>query len=249
MSFQRGRRGQLRSHPLARTERQHDLSTDEIARLLQPFAAHPLTESQLAALARYLELLLRWNARVNLTSIREAKNIVTRHIGEAWFAAERLFSNPAVNLRVIDVGSGAGFPGLPLKVYAPRLRLTLVESQHKKATFLKEAVRVMSLGDTEVFAGRAEEYGGRAEVVTLRAVERFEKILPLAASLLECADEQSGMRMDDSSLPRLALLIGASQVARARELLPGFHWEEPALIPQSNARILLIGTDRVSGRS
>ena len=215
----------------------------EIAALLGPFAVQPLAEAQLTALSAYLDLLLRWNARLNLTAVREAENIVTRHIGESWFVAGRLFPDSAVRLRVLDVGSGAGFPGLPLKLYAPRLQLTLVESQHKKATFLKEAVRVMGLEGTEVFAGRAEAYADRAKVVTLRAVERFERILPVAASLLAApaAGDQPGPG-EVPTPPRLALLIGASQLASARKLLSHFRWDEPIALPVADSRVLLVGS-------
>jgi 16S rRNA (guanine527-N7)-methyltransferase len=225
---------------MTNTQSRHQgVSADELAGLLQPFAAQPPVEWQLAAISAYLELLLRWNARLNLTAVRDPKHIVTRHIGESWFAAERLFPDPAVRLHAIDLGSGAGFPGLPLRVYAPRLKLTLLESQHKKATFLKEAVRAMGLSQVEVFAGRAEEFAGQAEIVTLRAVERFERVLPVAASLLEHQATR------DSVPSRLALLIGASQVAIAQKRLSDFRWNEPIALPQANARVLLVGTPEV----
>jgi 16S rRNA (guanine527-N7)-methyltransferase len=228
----------------------------DVARLLVPFLAAPLTDAQLAALATYLDLLLRWNSRINLTAVRQPEEIVTRHFGESLYAASRLLT-PHSRLDAIDLGSGAGFPGLPLKIYAPHLRLTLIESQNKKATFLKEVVRALSLPEVEVFAGRAETYPARrADLVTLRAVERFESALPLAASLLaEPAPsplpspdpritEPTSRELSSvagSSGARLALLIGAPQADRARTLLPHLHWAAPLPIPGSSARVLLVG--------
>ena len=96
-----------------------------IAALLTPFldGAPP---PQPAAFAAYLELLLRWNARMNLTAVRDAESIVTRHFGESLFAAARLFpgGQAPAGCRLLDIGSGAGFPGLPMKLWAPSLALT-----------------------------------------------------------------------------------------------------------------------------
>ena len=216
----------------------------DVARLLSPFLPDPLAAEQVAALSRYLELLLRWNARINLTAVREPEQIVTRHFGESLFAASRLLE-PDSRVHAVDVGSGAGFPGLPLKIYAPQLRLTLIEAHNKKATFLKEAVRTLALDRVEVFAGRAEKYSQGAELVTLRAVERFESVLPVAAALLRRAGGEAGSGSREgsagSAAARLALLIGAAQSAAARSLLPGFAWDSPIPIPQSAARVLLVG--------
>src|SRR5207253_3232709 len=75
---------------------------------------------------------------------------------------------------VIDLGSGAGFPGLPLAIWSPTTKVTLIESQNKKAIFLKEAIRTMGLKNAEVFAGRGEDYPAKADLVAFRAVEKFE---------------------------------------------------------------------------
>jgi 16S rRNA (guanine527-N7)-methyltransferase len=196
-----------------------------IAGLLAPFITG-LTESQLASISIYLDLLLRWNARINLTGIRGPEQIITRHFGESLFTAARLL-DPSSSDSAIDVGSGAGFPGLPLKIWAPQLRLTLVESQQRKATFLREVTRALKVKDITVFAGRAEHYDQRGSLVTLRAVERFQNALPVAASL---------------SGGRLALLTGTAQAVHARQVLSGFQWDEEIIVPQSSARVLLVGT-------
>ena len=201
----------------------------ELARLrhlLTPFA--PLDDARLAPLSAYLELLLRWNARINLTSVRGEETIVIRHVGESLFTAARLLP-PASPLSLADLGSGAGFPGLPMKIFAPQIRLTLIESRQKKASFLREVVRTLNLKDVEVLSTRAEQLATAYDLVTLRAVERYKDVLPVAARLV---------------LPsgRLALLIGASQQADAERLLSSFSWAEPIPVPGSASRIILSGT-------
>ena len=221
-----------------------------IASLLAPFLApDSLTQQQLARVSTYLDLLLKWNARINLTSVRRPEEIVTRHFGESFFTARQLFPvchpersagprggpsavegplHSSTGLDVIDLGSGAGFPGLPIKLYAPALSVTLVESNQKKATFLREVVRALPLTNIDVFAGRAEDLPGTAGIVTMRAVEKPERALPAAARLVTPGG-------------RLALLLGAAQDGYARGLLPGFSWEPPVALPGSSSRILLIG--------
>jgi 16S rRNA (guanine527-N7)-methyltransferase len=240
-----------------------------IAELLQPFleipesaGQVPLSAAQLKYISMYIDILLRWNARINLTAVRRPEDIVTRHFGESLFAARHLFpaekrgesepelahqvgradlaigapdaplSGPASVPRVFDVGSGAGFPGLPIKIWAPNIELTLIESNQKKATFLREVLRTIAMSDVHVFAGRAEDLATistpHADIVTLRAVERFESVLPVAASLVRPES-------------RLALLIGESQMRSAGDLADNFVWNSPVKVPISDARVLLIG--------
>ena len=199
-----------------------------IAAALQPFLrGGTLSAQQLQQVQKYLDLLLRWNARMNLTAVRDPAEMLTRHFGESFFLASSVLDESAPG-DVIDVGSGAGFPGLPLKIFAPARHATLIESNNRKATFLKEVIRALTLMNIDVFAGRAEQFRGEADLVTMRAVERFEEALPSAAALVR----KSG---------RLALLIGSSQADRARELLSSFKWEVPSQIPQSRERVALIG--------
>jgi len=191
---------------------------------------------------------------MNLTSVRDPEQIVTRHFGESLFAARALFPRvphpsrfskggdlindqlPTTNnAHLLDIGSGAGFPGLPIKLWAPGIHLTLIESNNRKATFLREVTRAIRLTAVDVFAGRAEDFPspqpGESRTVTLRAVERFERILHVAASLVP----PSG---------RLALLIGEAQVRQTYELIPSFLWSRPARIPRSSTRFLLVGTNQ-----
>ncbi len=197
-----------------------------LRRLLAPFA--DLDDLRLAQLSAYLDLLLRWNARISLTAVREEENIVIRHFGESLFAAARLLS-PDDHLSLADLGSGAGFPGLPMKIFAPGIRLTLIESLQKKATFLREAARTLAFPDAQVLTTRAEQLTATYDLVTLRAVERFKDVLPIAARLVQPTG-------------RLALLIGASQQPDAERLLPSFSWQPPIPIPESSSRIIMVGT-------
>ena len=149
------------------------LPVGRIAELLEPF--YPEVSNDLAcSLSVYLDLLLKWNARMNLTAVRAPEEMVTRHFGESLFLARHL---PKAQT-LLDVGSGAGFPGIPVQLVYPELRVTLAESQNKKAAFLREAVRVLGLG-CEVWAGRVEGMpeARRFDVVTLRAVDDREKAM------------------------------------------------------------------------
>jgi 16S rRNA (guanine527-N7)-methyltransferase len=210
-----------------------------IAELLNPFfdkanGRRP-TANDLENISTYIDILLRWNARINLTAIRDPEQIVTRHFGESFFAARHLFPlfpsvTSVVRPTVADIGSGAGFPGLPLKLWVPAISLTLIEANHKKATFLREVSRTLALTEVNVVAARAETLPEATyDVITLRAVERFETILPVAARLV-------------SSAGRLALLIGSSQLAAAQSRLPDLIWSDPLPIPGSSARVLAVAT-------
>jgi 16S rRNA (guanine527-N7)-methyltransferase len=218
-----------------------------IAELLAPFLADNtqrrghdaradavLSAAQLQSISIYIDLVQRWNARINLTAVRQPEEIVTRHFGESLFAARHLCpmaeaaTEPPMP-HVIDVGSGPGFPGLPIKIWAPHVRLTLIEANYKKATFLREVARHLKLTAVDIFTGRANVFtGSKADVVTLRAVERLGSILPVAAGLVRAAG-------------CLAMLVGEAQVRGVRELLPGLKWDNTIKLPLSKSRVLLIG--------
>jgi 16S rRNA (guanine527-N7)-methyltransferase len=202
-----------------------------IAELLRPFARDTVVSPAiLEQLQLYLDLLLRWNARINLTAVRDPEQIVTRHFGESLFAARILCpaGRDTEICTLADVGSGAGFPGIPIKLWAPQMELTLIESQNKKATFLREVLRTLKVDNAHVFGGRAEDWGNDADVVTLRAVEKFETALPVAARVVTPGG-------------RLCLLIGASQLETARKLLgERWIWDEAHRVPQSTGRVITI---------
>lgn len=189
---------------------------------------------RLRAISKYIDLLLKWNARINLTAIRDPKEIVQRHFGESLFAARYFLEQKPVGT-AIDLGSGAGFPGVPFALLSPDIQVTLIESQNKKATFLKELISLLELKNVKVFGGRAENYLGTADLVLLRAVEKFEKALQLAVSLTAVGG-------------RVGLMIGSAQVNLARNLAPTMGWEEAVQIPSGHSRDILVGTKDSKGR-
>jgi 16S rRNA (guanine527-N7)-methyltransferase len=168
-------------------------------------------------LSLYLDLLLKWNARTNLTAIREPDMIVRRHFGESLFAG--LHVGPCPTL--LDLGSGAGFPGLPIAILRPEIAITLAESQNKKATFLREIVRSLGLSNVEVWASRAESMppARQFDTVTLRAVD------DMASALTAAAPRAS----------RQLLLLTSTPPH-----LPGEFTLEPAIhLPETHSTILL----------
>lgn len=209
------------------------VTAEKINLLLEPFlGSDSLSPAQVHQVQIYIDLLLKWNTKINLTAIRSEEEVVTRHFGESFFVARHLAkASPRLvssGTSAVDIGSGAGFPGLPIKIWSPELDLTLVESNQKKAAFLREAIRALGLKKVEVLAIRAQDLRSKFGLVTFRAVENFEGILPVAASLL-------------SDPAAMAVLIGESQVAGARRLLPSLAWRGPISIPSSRQRVLLIG--------
>src|ERR1700741_5504849 len=115
-----------------------------------------LSDSQVEQIQQYTKILWTWNDKVNLTAIRDPLEILYRHFCESMFGAAVL---PVEKCRLADVGSGGGFPGLPLKIIRPDLEVFLIESNVKKATFLAEVVRELVLTDTRVLVSRFEELG------------------------------------------------------------------------------------------
>jgi 16S rRNA (guanine527-N7)-methyltransferase len=216
-----------------------------IAALLEPFLEQSLSQSQLDQISMYIDLLLRWNGRINLTAIRNEEEIVTRHFGESLFLARHLFpagvpqliAHPAMGgtpphpTQVLDIGSGAGFPALPLKIWAPNIHLTLIESNHKKAAFLSEIARALTLTNINVMTERAEALATRlsstADIVTLRAVERLETVLPQAVTFL-------------APKGTLALLVTTAKIPHLMTLAT-LKWKPQINVPKSCKRVLSIG--------
>ncbi len=206
------------------------MKSSRIVELLESYIVGlPLPPGIYDQLGAYLQFLLRWNAKTNLTAIRDPEQIVTRHFGESLFAAKVLFGDepPAPATTLADLGSGAGFPGIPIKLAFPALQVTLIESQNKKATFLKEVIRALRIEGIEVFAGRAEQWGKQADVVTLRAVERFESALLVAANLVARGGS-------------LCLLVGASHRG-ALTKVPAFESEVEISVPNRDDSVVTVG--------
>ena len=131
----------------------------------------------------YLHLLVKWNKKINLTSENTVHEILQRHVFDSLHYCRAVFPND----RIIDIGSGAGFPGIPLKIIYPNLNAMLVESQRKRCSFLNAVIQELSFGKTIVVNARAEQIlpASSVDVVVLRAVSDINSCLKLAGRFLE----------------------------------------------------------------
>jgi 16S rRNA (guanine527-N7)-methyltransferase len=156
------------------TTARNDLDVGLRALHLDAALAEPLT--------RYLALLLRWNAAYNLTAIRDPREMVTKHLLDSLAMAPFVAALPSL----ADLGTGAGLPGIPLAIATPGLRVTLVESNGKKARFMREALRTLGLGNAEVAESRIEalDRPGQFAAITARALATLPQILALGGHLL-----------------------------------------------------------------
>jgi len=185
-----------------------------------------LTPAASAHLDAYLALLLLWNARINLTAVREPAAIVRRHFLESLFAAEHI---PARAKTLLDFGSGAGFPGIPIAIARPRIAVTLAESQSKKAAFLREVVRTLDL-KAEVWPARVESMPPQRvfDAITLRAVDRMPQACRTAVARLA---------------PGGSLLVFATpKTDAALDAIPSIRWQPAIPIPGADQATLRIGT-------
>lgn len=198
-----------------------------IRRALEEFKL-PAYDDQAVQIQQYISLLLTWNDKVNLTAIRDPLEILYRHFCESMFAG---ISVPIEHGRLADVGSGGGFPGLPLKILRPSLQVFLVESNLKKATFLAEVIRELGLKDAQVIVRRYEELGEEVaplDYVCARALGEYPKFLDWAHS-------------DRITAKRVVLWIGANDLPDIKKVLT-WDWQEPIAVPNSLRRLLLVGT-------
>jgi 16S rRNA (guanine527-N7)-methyltransferase len=205
---------------------QCSLTEDQILSTLSPFQIS-LSNDQISKIREYLRLLLKWNQSVSLTSVVDPVEILARHFGESMFVSSLI---PVEDCRLADLGAGAGFPGLALKIACPNLRLILIESNKKKCTFLSEVVRSLELKDVEVLPLRFEEAqvgADFADIITARAVGRFADILRWAKGAL-------------ARRGHVILWLGAEDTTKV-SATPGWIWQPAVKIPESQRRFVLIG--------
>ena len=181
----------------------------------------------------YCSLLLRWNARMNLTAIRDEDGILSRHFVESIACARAL---PAGIATLLDFGSGAGFPGVPIALCRPEIAVTLAESQGKKAAFLREAVRTLGLS-ASVHSDLAESIRTRFDCVTLRAVDRMPEAVRAATGLVRPSGWLALMTTDTE--------LGGLQESSGPEL----SWLEPVLLPGSESRVLAFAKPTVNSQA
>lgn len=146
----------------------------------QPHVA--LTDRQREQFSRYMELLLRWNERVNLTAITAPRDVYVKHFYDSLTPV--LVHDFTGDERLIDVGTGAGFPGIPLKIAFPRLRLTLLDALKKRIAFLEAVVHELALDDVQLIHGRAEDWGRDA-----RHREQYDMAISRAVARLNVLSE------------------------------------------------------------
>lgn len=184
----------------------------------------PIDAAALEKFSIYLDLILKWNGRTNLTSVRGPDKIVERHFVECIACAQAL---PESIESLLDFGSGAGFPGIPIAICRPEISVKLAESQNKKSAFLRESVRHLGLM-TQVFSQRAEGLADRFDGVTLRAVDRMSIAIPAAARMV-------------SPKGFLAIMTTIDQFRMIERATPEFSWEADVPLPGSNRRLLRLG--------
>jgi 16S rRNA (guanine(527)-N(7))-methyltransferase RsmG len=157
----------------------------------------PLTDGQIAQLKAHYDLLVRWNAKLNLTRIESPESAELLHYCESLYLGAAL---PSGALKIADIGTGAGFPGIPMAILRPECHITLVESHQRKAVFLKEATR--ELANVKVVAGRAQDLVGPFDWVVSRAVTPSEVLgLPISQQFAVLVGPEDSQRLGGFPLP------------------------------------------------
>jgi 16S rRNA (guanine527-N7)-methyltransferase len=196
-----------------------DLSNPTAVRLNELLRAASLTplDAPIAnQFGTYCALLLRWNARTNLTAIRDEEGILSRHFVESIACARAL---PSGVVTLLDFGSGAGFPGIPIALCRPEITVTLAESQSKKAAFLREVARTLDLS-TKIHSARAETLTRKFDCVILRAVDHMG-LAAQAATDLVAPEGWLALMTTTPELDSLKASIDPEFVFSPSVLLPG----------------------------
>ena len=188
-----------------------------------------LSDCQVEQLLTYNGLLFRWNKKINLTAIEDPEESVVGHFAESFF----LSTFVKLSGRLLYVGTGAGFPGMALKLLCPNLEVCLLEPIAKKRAFLKEVARTCEFASVEVAGKTLDEFIPEArrkpnDYLTIRAVGNLKHLLPQAVQSL---------KIDGC----LCLWAGSSQVSEIHGLDIQVHWKQPVRIPMSRERQILVG--------
>ena len=193
--------------------------------LLREAGLDPLDDETIAKFAIYLSLFVRWNTKLNLSSIRDEAGILSLHFIESIAVARFL---PGHVNTLLDFGSGGGLPGIPIALCRPQIAITLAESQGKKAAFLQEAVRTLGIA-AKVHADRAELLREPFDCVTLRAVEKMPRAVAAAVELV-APEGWLALMTTDFHLAELQAAAGVR-----------FRWGNSIRLPGSDSRILALG--------
>jgi 16S rRNA (guanine527-N7)-methyltransferase len=184
-----------------------------------------LSSEQLSRFSSYFELLMRWNAKMNLTAVRDPEQILSRHFLESIACAQAL---PMGIATLLDFGSGAGFPGIPVAILKSEIAVTLAESKIKKATFLREVLRTLGVSGS-VHHGRAEMLNVLFDCVTLRAVDRMEQAVAAASQLVRPGGWLAAMTTE----------LDLEKIQSAAD--SSFVWETPIPLPGGEQRVFFLG--------
>ncbi len=199
----------------------------------------PLPAAAYSLLARYQQLLNHWNQKMNLTAVRDPQVLVRLHLAECLRAAQRI---PPEVETVLDFGSGAGLPGIPIRIARPELRITLAESQKKKAAFLREAVRELGLSGVSIYGGRVEEMPALSvfDLVTLRAVDKMGEAMQAALPRIRpLQGSHGGQCMVLTSLAEVPAITASG--LRGEDNTASIDWLPPEPIPGTDQRVILFG--------
>jgi 16S rRNA (guanine527-N7)-methyltransferase len=189
------------------------------------FGLERLNEEQIERLTMHYLMLCRWNQRVNLTRITEPEEAARLHYAESLFGAQ--FIEQART--ILDIGSGAGFPAIPLAVVRPDVQVTALEANNKKSLFLKEAKDVLFLTNFNVITARLEDFDWSGyELLTSRALERADVVLPLVVEHLGANN-------------RLLLFCAADLLGRLERQVKNTRIESHP-VPLSDERLIAIFT-------
>ncbi|MDH4099249.1 MAG: 16S rRNA (guanine(527)-N(7))-methyltransferase RsmG [Nitrospirota bacterium] len=185
----------------------------------------PLSAGMPGLFARYFDELIKWNARINLTAITDEREVVIKHFIDSLAFAKGF--DTGLPLRLLDIGAGAGFPGIPLKIVFPSLDVVLLDSVAKKVSFMSHVCRTLGLSDITAIHGRAEElarkpeFAGSFDLVTLRAVTDTEAALNLAKPFLKKGGRVVMSRSTEEMRQIKDRMTDYSIVAREELVLPG----------------------------
>ena len=202
-----------------------DATAQRINACLESLKLEPLDDITAEQFAAYLSLFIRWNERLNLTSVRTESGIISRHLAESIACARAIPKGVAT---LLDFGSGAGLPGIPIALCRPEIAVTLAESQSKKAAFLQEAVRQLAI-PIKVYSGRAEALSEAFDCVVMRAVDKMPKAVTVATTLMG-PQGWIGLMTTNEDLVHLCAVTGAE-----------FLWSPPIDLPSASERIVAFG--------
>jgi 16S rRNA (guanine527-N7)-methyltransferase len=209
-----------------RIHSQASINKEDIANTLLCFKFQASAD-QIEKIREYTLLLLKWNKSISLTTIVAPVEIVARHFGEPIFAISIL---PVENCRLADIGTGAGFPGLALKIACPDLHVVLIEPSKKKCAFLHEVIRTLEFKNVEVKSSRFDEIRPApdfAKIITARALGGFSDLLRWARIAL-------------SRRGHIVLWLGSEDSTMVSSEA-GWIWQPAVRIPESQRRFILVG--------